>query len=108
MEAITEDEKKEFRALLVNIYGAQASRWAINKRVLELLGELIDSSNYCSRYMDQVPRPHVLSGVKGWASRQFRNAFLRKVSNADKHYFVCLRTVGLKMKSNFILAAAGA
>lgn len=108
MEPITEDEKKQFRELLVKIYGNQATRWAINKRVLELLGELIESSDYCSRYMDQVPRPHVLSGVKGWASRQFRNAFLRKVANADKHYFVCLRTVGLKMKSNFVLAGAGA
>lgn len=108
METITEDEKTKFRELLVKIFGAQASRWNINKKVLELIGELIESSDYCSRYMDQVPRPFVAGNVQGWASRQFRHAILRKVANADKYYYVCLKTAGLKMKSNFVLASAGA
>ena len=105
MEPLTPEEKDKFKSILVDIYGNQATRWNVNKKVLELLGKMIDSSDYCSRYMDKVPRPHAFSNVKGWASRQFRHAFLRKVSNADRQYFICFRTAGLKYKTDFILAA---
>lgn len=107
MEAITDQEKADFRDILSIIFGPQAEKWQINLAVLELLGELMQSSDSCSRYMDMVPRPFAGGNVSRWASKQFREAIVRQLKNGGTHYLLCLRAIGLKMKSRFHLASQG-
>lgn len=107
MDPITEQEKNEFREFLSVIYGNQAKSWNINLKVLELFGQLIQSSELCSRYMDMVPRPFVVGNVIKWASKQVRDAIIRHLKNGDKHYLICLRAAGLSRKTEFIMASQG-
>ncbi len=74
MDFITEQEKSEFKKLLSTIYGAQVNSWNINMKVLKLFGELMQSSESCSRYIDFVPRPFVAGSVIKWANKQARGA----------------------------------
>lgn len=108
MDAITEQEKKDIRAFLVTIYGEQARKWDINFRVLELFGELLQSSDTCSKYMDSVPRPYYFGNTIKWASKQVRQAIVRHLKKGGKQYLVCLRAAGLSKKSDFVIAASGA
>lgn len=107
MEPITEQEKQDFSEFLSTIYGPQANSWNINLKVLELFGELLQSSESCSRYMDMVPRPFVAGNVIKWASKQARGAIIRHLKNGGKHYLVCLRAAGARMKPQFYLASQG-
>ncbi len=91
MEPITEQEKNDFREFLSTIYGPQTKNWNINLKVLELFGELLQSSESCSRYMDMVPRSFVAGSVIKWASKQARDAIIRHLKNGGKHYLICLR-----------------
>lgn len=107
MELLTEQEIKDFREFLSTIYGPQANSWNINLKVLELFGDLVQSSESCSRYMDMVPRPFVAGSVIKWTSRQARGAIMRHLKNGGKHYLLCLRAAGARMKSQFYLASQG-
>lgn len=107
MEPITEQEAKDFRGFLSTIYGLQANNWDINLEVLELFGELIQSSDSCSRYMDMIPRPFVAGNVINWANRQARGTVIRHLKNGGKHYLICLRAAGVRMKPQFYLASQG-
>ncbi len=107
MDLITEQEKDEFREFLSVIYGEQAKSWNINLKVLVLFGELIQSSDVCSHYMDMVPRLFVVGSIIKWASKQARNAIIRHLKNGGKHYLICLRTVGLSRKTDFVMASRG-
>lgn len=107
MEPISEQEKNDFREFLSTIYGPQVNDWNINMKVLELFGKLLQSSESCSRYIDMVPRPFVVGNVIKWASRQARGTIIRHLKNGGKHYLICLRVVGMRMKSKFILASQG-
>lgn len=107
MEPLTEQEKNEFREFLSIIYGNQARSWNINLKVLKLFGELIQSSESCSRYMDMVPRPFIVGNVIKWASKQARDAVIRHLKNGGKHYLVCLRAAGLGLKTDFLMASQG-
>lgn len=107
MDTITEQEKNKFREFLSVIYSHQTKSWNINISVLELFGQLIQSSESCSRYMDMVPRPFVVGNVIQWASKQARNAIIRHLKNGGKHYLICLRVAGLRLKPKFILASQG-
>lgn len=107
MELLTEQEVKDFREFLSTIYGPQANSWNINLKVLDLFGDLMQSSESCSRYMDIVPRPFVAGNVIKWTSRQARGAIMRHLKNGGKHYLLCLRAAGARMKSQFYLASQG-
>jgi len=107
VDTITEKEKSEFREFLSVIYGEQAKSWNINLKVLELFGQLIQSSDSCSRYMDMVPRPFVVGSIIKWASKQARDAVIRHLKNGGKHYLICLRAAGLSRKTDFIMASRG-
>ncbi len=107
MDTITEAEQRDFRKLLIAIYGDIAKDWPINRRILELLDTLIRDSEICSRYMHNVPRPFYFGDPAKWAKREFRDAFLRHLLNGGEHYLICLRGTGIKMKTEFILAARG-
>ena len=88
MELLTEQEIEDFREFLSTIYGPQANRWNIDLNVLELFGDLVQSSESCSRYMDMVPRPFVAGNVIKWTSRQARGAIIRHLKNGGKHYLL--------------------
>ncbi len=107
MESITEQEKNNFREFLSTIYGPQANNWNINPKVLKLFGELLQSSESCSRYMDMAPRPFVAGNVIKWTSKQARDAIIRHLKNGGKHYLICLRAAGARMKPQFYLASQG-
>jgi len=107
MEPITEQEKNEFREFLSVIYSDQTKSWNINLKVLELFGQLIQSSQSCSRYMDMAPRPFIVGNVIKWTSKQARNAIIRHLKNGGKHYLICLRAAGLSLKTDFIMASQG-
>ena len=107
MELLTEQEVKDFREFLSTIYGPQANSWNINLKVLDLFGDLMQSSESCSRYMDMVPRPFVAGNVIKWTSRQARGAIIRHLKNGGKHYLLCLRAAGARMRSQFYLASQG-
>ncbi len=107
MDAISLDEKQEFREILQVIFGPQVRNWDINIRVLELFGTLIQTSDSCSRYMDLVPRPFVVGSVIKWVSKQAREYIVRHIKNSGKHYLVCLRVAGLSMKNDFYMASQG-
>jgi len=107
VELLTEQEIKDFRELLSTIYGPQANSWNINLKVLDLFGDLMQSSESCSRYMDIVPRPFVAGNVIKWTSRQARGAIIRHLKNGGKHYLLCLRAAGARMKPQFYLASQG-
>lgn len=89
------------------IYGDQAFKWDINLKFLELFGELLQSSDVCSRYMDRVPRPFYFGNAIKWISKQARQAVIRHLNNGGKHYLICLRAVGLSRKTDFIMASRG-
>ncbi|MCW8127551.1 hypothetical protein [Microbulbifer halophilus] len=107
MDPITEAEKSEFRELLAVIFGDQALQWNINIKVLELFGQLMQSSESCSRYMDLVPRPFVAGSVIQWAKKQARSAIIRHLKNGGEHYLICLRAAGLGRKTEFHMASQG-
>lgn len=107
MDPVTKQEKNEFREFLSVIYGNQAKSWNVNLKVLELFGQLIQSSESCSRYMDMVPRPFVVGNIIKWASKQARGAIIRHLKNGGKHCLICLRVAGLRLKPKFILASQG-
>ncbi len=107
MEVLTEQEKIDFKGFLATIYGPQVNNWNVNIKVLELFGELLQSSESCSRYMDIVPRPFVVGNVIQWGSKQVRNLIIRHLKNGGEHYLICLRAAGARMKPRFILASQG-
>lgn len=107
MDSISEQEKQDVRELLALIYGEQALKWNINLKVLQLFGELLQSSERCSRYMDKVPRPYYFGRPIKWVSKQVRQAVIRHLKNDGKHYLICLRAAGLSRKTDFVMAERG-
>lgn len=107
MDPITDQEKKDIQKFLSTIYGDQALRWDINLNVLKLFGELLNSSDSCSRYMDLVPRPFFVGNIVKWASKQARQAVIRHLKNGEKRYLICLRGVGIKYKTSIYMASLG-
>lgn len=107
MDIISEQEQADFRAILSEIYGPQAQKWTINLKVLDIFGELIESSESCSRYMDVVPRPYGGGNVSRWASKQVRGAVIRQLKNNGKHYLICLKAAGLSRKQDIYMASQG-
>lgn len=107
MDSLTDQEKEEFRNFLETIFGSQAQKWNINLKVLEIFGELIESSEFCSRYMDMVPRPFIGGNPIRWTSRQARNAVIRHLKNGGEHYLICLRAAGLSRKVDIHMASMG-
>lgn len=107
MDSISEQEKQDIRELLATIFGDDALTWNINLRVLQLFGELLQSSGRCSRYMDKVPRPYYFGSSIKWASKQVRTAVIRHLRNGGRHYLICLRAAGLSRKTDFVLASRG-
>lgn len=105
MDPITEQEKRDFREFLSTIFGPQVNSWNINLKVLELFGELMRSSESCSRLMDMVPRPFGGGNVIKWASKQVREAVIRQLKNGGKQYLICLRATGSRMKPQFLMAS---
>jgi len=107
MDLITEPEKEEFQNFISAIYGPQAMSWEINLKVSEIFGELIQSSDTCSRYMDTVPRPFIAGSAIKWGSKQARNAVIRHLKNGGKHYLICLRATGLSRRTDIEMASKG-
>lgn len=108
MDSIDPAEERRFQELMEPIFGKQVFDWKINIRVLELFEKLIKSSAECSRQLDLVPRPFYFGSSIRWANKQARAAVRRALGNVGKHYLLCLRAAGLKMKTEFLIASRGA
>jgi len=107
MDTLTDLEKKDIQGFLAIVYGDQALKWDINLNVLNLFGELLNSTESCSRYMDLVPRPFFVGNVIKWASKQARQAVIRHLKNAEKHYLICARGAGIRYKTAIYMASLG-
>lgn len=107
MEVLSEQEKDDFREIISIIYGQQVNSWNINIKVLELFEELLDSGESCSRYIDMTPRPFVAGSPIQWGNKQVRDAIVRHLINGGKHYLICLRAAGMRLKPKFILVSQG-
>lgn len=107
MEPLSPEEKKEFQEFLSYFYGEQAYTWNINMKVLKLLEELLRKNDFCSKYMDMVPRPFYFGNALKWASKQARNAILRHLKNRDKSYYACLKGAAIGMRTKIQAASMG-
>ena len=52
-----------FRASLVYFFGVQAESWTINDRVIELIGEMLLKEHACSKVVDTLPRPGLVTEI---------------------------------------------
>jgi hypothetical protein len=73
---ITEKDKYNTKMILVYFWGTSAGDWPVNRKVLEVLGEMLSKDKNCSRAMDFVPRPgfvinasHIRRQLSGIARR---------------------------------------
>jgi len=107
MEPISAEEKKQFQDFLSFLYGDQAYQWNINLPVLKLLEELLRKNDYCSQYMDKVPRPFYFGRAIRWISKQARQAVIKHLQVRNKSYYLCLKGAALSMKMKFQLASMG-
>lgn len=107
MERLTEQEIKDVQMFLATLFGNQALKWNINLKVLEMFGELLQSSESCRRYMNMVPRPFFAGSIIKWANKQARQAVIRHIKNGGKHYLICLKATAVSRKHAFYLASMG-
>lgn len=109
MEHITDDEAREMRLVLEQLYGPQAQQWRITHDTYRIFGEMIVDSGQCTQAMHLVPRPYDMSHPLKWAKRQVRQALTRYFgSDEGRHYLLCLRGAALRMKMQFLEAQSPA
>jgi hypothetical protein len=101
-------ERQDLKDFLVSLYGSKANKWPINESIFNLTYKLVAESGLCSGMMDFVPRPMPpgASAMK-YLAKQARGIFLRTIRQNKKQYISCIKTVALKMRNDFDLAAMG-
>lgn len=102
MDPITETEAQEMKKILEKFYGPQVQNWSITHATYETFEALLVESKLCTKAMHLVPRPYDASNPLKWAQKQVRQAFTRYFGTSEgKHYLICMRTIALKMKTQF-------
>lgn len=108
MEAITQEDEQEMRAVLVQFYGPVATTWHINLGMYDVLGRLVTASKKCTKAMHLVPRPWDLSNPLKWAQRQVRQALVRYLNTPEgKHYITCMKFAANNFRVEFDMASRG-
>jgi hypothetical protein len=100
---ITDRDVMDARQILVFFWGREADSWNINKRVLDLLGEMLSKSEHCSKAMDLVPRPGFPVDAS-YIKRQLRD-IARRITSGDHSYEICKIFLSANYKSVIRIAA---
>lgn len=85
------------KKILVFFWGGEAEGWNINKRVLELLGEMLGKSEHCAKAMDTVPRPGFPVDAR-YIKKQLRG-IARRLTSSDHTYNICKVFLAANYKS---------
>lgn len=94
---ITDHDETDARKILVFFWGREAENWDINKRVLDLLGEMLSKSEHCSKAMDLVPRPGFPVDAR-YIKSQLRS-IARRITSGDHSYEICKTFLAANYKS---------
>jgi hypothetical protein len=57
---LTDTEKRELKAVLVNIFGNRAREWEVNDDSVRILSEMLEKGRKCSGAIDKLPK------MPGW------------------------------------------
>lgn len=105
MDINDRDNLKEF---LIELYGNQAKRWAINENVFQIVHKMINESSACTDLMDLVPRPHALGKAPiKYLTKEVRSSVIRKLKERKQHYKSCMQMVAIHYKNPIHMAAIG-
>lgn len=77
--------------------------WGINKRVLDLLGEMLSRNDHCSKALDLVPRPGFPVNAS-YIKRQLRD-IARRITSDDHSYEICKTFLAANYKSVIRIAS---
>jgi hypothetical protein len=94
---ITDRDVTDAQKILVFFWGREAENWNINKRVLDLLGEMLSKSEHCSKAMDLVPRPGFPVDAR-YIKSQLRG-IARRITSGDHSYEICKTFLAANYKS---------
>jgi len=84
---LSEQEVRDAKKILVFFWGRDADGWRINKRVFELLGEMLGKSEHCTKAMDMVQRPGFPVDAR-YIKKQLRGIACR-LTSGDHTYNMC-------------------
>jgi len=105
--AVPESAKEDVKIILNGFYGHDfADRININKKVVEVVSEMILSAESCSRSIDLVPRPAGVKPALAWVFRQLAN-MARRVVNNDGVYIMCKNEVARQYRRHIEQASMG-
>lgn len=77
---------------------------AINEKVAEIFGKMLEASRDCSAALNWVPRPSGRATIK-WIARNLGRSFIRDIQG--KRYFICSQRVVYNFKRELDMAAQG-
>ncbi|WP_087021606.1 hypothetical protein [Thaumasiovibrio subtropicus] len=105
---LTENEKHELKAFLIQLWGVEAQQWPINEKMFDVTFLMLEESKKCSDLMDLVPRPMpVGANPSSWLTKEVRKAIIRQLKDDKQHYFLCVQARKLRWKMRFLEAANG-
>jgi hypothetical protein len=80
----TSREAMDTRQILIFFWGREAENWNINKRVLDLLGEMLSRNKHISKEMDLVPKPGIPIDAR-YIKHQLRD-IARRLASGDQRF----------------------
>ncbi len=99
---ITDRDEMDAKRILVYFWGREAEKWEINKRVLDLLGEMLSRNEHCSKALDFVPRPGFPVDAS-YIKKQLRD-IARRITSGDHSYEICRTFLAANYKSAIRIA----
>ena len=102
---LTERDISDAQKIMAFFWGTSAGNWKVNKKVLELLGEMLAKEGNCSKAMDFVPRPS--SSVNASYIKRQLKGIARRMSSGDQSYHACKVAVAFKYKDRVKIASEG-
>ena len=102
---LTSREIDDARVILAGFFGRNiGDKISINNRVIEVLGEMLTSTEQCSRLMDLIPRSGYIDS--GYIKRQLRN-IARRVQRNDGNYLICKKFIAAHWRREIEMASRG-
>jgi hypothetical protein len=102
---ITEKDVYDAKTILAYFWGASAGDWPLNKRVLEVIGEMLSKDKNCSKAMDFVPRPGF--AVNANYIRRQLGGIARRLASGDHSYEACKLAIAYAYKGKVKAASMG-
>jgi hypothetical protein len=100
---ITDHDVMAVRQILVFFWGREAETWNVNKRVLDLLCEMLSRNEHCSKAMNLVPRA-VFPIDARYIKRQLRD-IARRITSGDHSDEICKIFLAANYKSVIRIAS---